>query len=86
MSIADELRAKLEQTGLAYREIQCYGRQIVVTTKGEATAREWASLLSKFSTVRGIVPSMDRHKSPTKGTNLNPQMVKVWRVFAAIQT
>lgn len=81
---ADVLRTKLEQVGLPYRSIQCYGSQIVITSKGENTVRKWASLLAKFSTVRGLVQSYDEHSNPTTGTCLKPQRVKVWRVFATI--
>jgi len=84
MTIQQDMKQKLESVGLPYKEVQCYGRQIVITSHCRDTAEKWAHLLSKFSTFRGITECLDDTKE-NKGTCLLPTKVKVWRTFAAIQ-
>jgi len=54
MTIQEKMQAKLEQVGLPYKKINCYGRQIVVTSLCEDTARKWVTVLGKFSKVKGL--------------------------------
>jgi hypothetical protein len=84
--IQQQMKATLEKTGLPFREIEVYGRQIVVTSGCEDTARKWASLLGKFAKVRGITHSVDERKTPVpyQGSMMQMKYVPVWRTFAAI--
>jgi len=78
------MRDLLAKAGIPYREIQCYGMQIVITTKGEASAKRWAALVAKFARVKRVLRSCD-YARENKGTVLRPSMVTVWRVFATIE-
>lgn len=82
-SIQSVMKEKLEKAGLPYKKIEVYGRQIVVTTYGEETARRWFLLLANFAKVKGPLESLDLAKEQ-KGTNLNQSYVKVFRVFGTI--
>jgi hypothetical protein len=84
MSIQARMQQKLEQIGLPYKQIEVYGRQIVVTSTCRATADKWASLIGKFATFRGVTESIDYCKEQ-KGTCLLPTTTKVWRTFGAIK-
>lgn len=77
------LLEKLKQAGIPYKEIEVYGSQIVVTVLSRDTANKWATLLVKFSKVRGITESMDYNKE-NKNTVMLPSAHKVWRVFATV--
>lgn len=81
--LAKKMQAKLEQAGIPHKEIQCYGDQIVVTAWSRNAADKWASLLSRFATVRRIVETIDCDKVNTN-TTLRPSTHKVVRVFARI--
>ena len=83
MTHAEKMQAKLAELPLPSKEIRCYGRQIVITSHCRDTAEKWAHVLSRFSTVRGIVKALDDAKE-NKGTCLRPTKVTVWRTFAAI--
>lgn len=83
MTPQQRMTARLETVGLPYKEIRCYGAQIVVTAWSRAAAEKWASVLGHFSKVRGVIQSYDNAKE-NKGTMLKPSMVTVWRVFARI--
>ena len=84
MTLQTRMKASLESTGLPFKEIQVYGRQIVVTSHCRDTADKWASLLGQFAKVRGTTKSLDYAKE-NKGTCLLPTVVQVYRTFAAIQ-
>jgi hypothetical protein len=79
----ERMTTTLAKAGIPYRGINCYGQQIVVTTKGEATARKWAELLARVATVRGVLKSVDYAKE-NRNTVLKPTTIEVWRVFARI--
>lgn len=84
-SIQQQMKATLESTGLPYKQIECYGSQIVVTANSEDAAIKWGSLLEKFSRVRRTAfESMDEAVTQ-KGTCLNRTYVKVWRTFATVR-
>lgn len=83
MTVQLKLKATLENAGIPYKEINCYGRQIVITSRSSKAANKWAVLLAKFATVRGVVKASDEAKE-NKKTVLNPSVVKVWRTFATI--
>jgi hypothetical protein len=85
MTVQAQIKALLSKSGIPAKEIEVYGSQIVITSAGEASARKWAALIAKFAKIRGVIEAYDEVKQPTTGTCLHPQMVKVWRVFAAIQ-
>ena len=77
------LQAKLESLGLPYKEIKVYGSQIMVTAWGEATANKWHSILSKFTTSRCPVRSVDYNKV-NEGTCLLPSTHEVWLIGGTI--
>lgn len=79
----EQLKATLAKAGIPAKKIDVYGSQIVVTAWSRAAADKWASLLSKFSTVRGVVQSYDHDKVNTN-TVLRPSSHTVWIVGAYI--
>lgn len=81
--VQQEFKAKLEQVGLPFKAVECFGSQIIVTAQSRDTADKWASLLSRFSKVKGIVETFDYAKV-NKNTALLPSRVKVWRTYATI--
>lgn len=82
-TLQDQMKATLKKTGLPYKEIEVYGRQIVVTCWSRDAADKWSHLLARFAKVRGITHDMDEAKQ-NKGTVMRPTMIEVWRTFAAI--
>lgn len=83
MTPQEKMKAKLEQSGIPFKEVSCYGSQIVITAWSDGAAKKWAMLLAKFSTVRGTVKSTAECKE-NKNTVLLPSVVDVWRVFARV--
>jgi hypothetical protein len=83
MTPQQQIKAKLAAVGIPYKEINCYGSQIIVTAWSRDAASKWASLLGKFSTVKNVVKSVDYAKK-NKNTVLLPSVVTVWRVWATI--
>lgn len=77
------MKAKLEASGLPYKEVECYGSQIVVTCWSRDAADRWALLLARFAKFLGITQSVDYAKE-NRGTCLLPTTVDVWRAFARI--
>ncbi len=75
------MKAKFEQCGLPYKQIEVYGAQIVVTAWSRKAAERWADLIAKFATVRGVIESIDYNAENTN-TVMLPSSHKVWRVFA----
>jgi hypothetical protein len=69
---------------LPFKKIEClYASNIVITSHSLKTAKKWASILAKFSTVKGVIESTDEAKI-NKGTSLLPTKVKVWRTYSTI--
>jgi hypothetical protein len=83
MSLQETMKQKLESVGLPYKEIKCYGSQIMITAHSEGAAKQWAGILAKFSRVRGMVTSVD-HAKVNKNTVMKPSLVQVWRVWSTI--
>lgn len=83
MTIQKQMKAQLENAGLPFREVKCYGSQIVVTSLSRDAANKWALLLAKLATVRGITESVDYAQRNTN-TVLHPSTVRVWRTFARV--
>lgn len=82
-TVQEMMKTTLLRSGIPAKGINVYGNQIVVTAWSLTAANKWASLLTKFATVRGTVESMDYCKE-NKNTVMLPSAVKVWRVFARI--
>ena len=77
----EKMQAKLKQVGLPYKQIEVYGRQIVITTHSRSAAEKWALTLSpKVAKLRGITENYDRAKK-NKNTVMLPTRVKVYRAF-----
>ena len=83
MSAHDQLKAALARTGVPHKKIDCYGRQIVVTSGCKDTADKWASVLSGFAKVHAVIESLDE-ASVQRGGCLNRTYVRVWRTYARI--
>lgn len=83
MTPQQKIKATLEKSGIPYKNIDCYGSQIVVTSYSVEAAKKWASLLGTFAKVRGITKSKDEAVE-NKGTCLLPTMIDVHRTFAVI--
>ena len=88
MTTQQKIKATLETAGLPFRDIQCYGTQIVVTSQSDEAARKWAVLLGKFAKVRGITKSLDERKvaieQPHNVSTMDAKYVQVFRTFAVI--
>lgn len=78
----ERMKAMLRQVDIPAREIKVYGSQIVITCTSVRSAEKWASVLSKFATVRAIArESLDE----TNGSGPNEKhYVKVWRTWATL--
>jgi uncharacterized membrane-anchored protein len=84
MSKQGELKAVLEKTGIPHKDIEVYGRQIVITSWSEDAANKWAHLLSQFAKVRGVIPAIDYAKK-NKNTVMLPTTINVFRTFAVMR-
>lgn len=82
--LQQQMKAKLEQLGVPFKQVECYGSQIVVTSHCRETADRWAALLSRFSRVKGVIETYD-DAVINRNTVLLPSKVKVFRTFAVIQ-
>jgi len=78
MTKQQEMKSKLEQIGLPYKEVECYGSQIVVTAHSVESANKWAMILSRFAKVRrAALESLEQ--------TVERKYVKVWRTYAVIE-
>lgn len=80
LSPAKLLQAKLAEVDIPARDINCYGRQIMITTAGEESARRWADLVGKFSAVQSVTQGMDDIRNVAGSL----RHIKVWRVWATV--
>ena len=83
MTTQQQIQAKLEQIGLPYSEIKCYGSQITIECGSDEAGRKWAGVLSRFATVKGMIESIAYNKV-NRGTYLRPTTHKIWRVYATL--
>jgi hypothetical protein len=83
MTIQQQIKAKLAETGLPHKEIQVYGSQIVITAWSRDAAAKWGAVIAKFAKIKGIIEAIDYDKKNTN-TVLRPSTHNVWRVFATI--
>jgi hypothetical protein len=84
MALQSKMKAALEKVGLPALEIDCYGSQVTITSKGRDTAEKWAMLLGKFcAKVRAPRESVEYCKK-NRGSNLLPSRYTVWRVWGTI--
>ncbi len=83
MTIQQQLRDAMAKSGIAHKEIEVYGSQIVVTAWSRDAAVKWADLIAKFATIRGVIESMD-YNAENRNTVMLPSAHKVWRVFARV--
>jgi hypothetical protein len=80
-----QMKAKLAQAGIAYKEISCYGRQIVVTSWSRDAADSWAQLLGQFAKVRAVIEALDERHDAKPGALGGRKYVPVFRTFAALE-
>lgn len=83
--ISARIKAKLSQSGIPAKEIKVLGTNIIITAWSEDAAKRWASLLANFSTIRGIVKSIDDNVSNKPGQCVGRKYHDVWRTFAVIE-
>lgn len=83
MTPHQKFEAKLAETGIPHKEINCYGSQVMITTGGEDSARQWASVLANFAKVNNVWESIDQTKATAKEI-ADRKYVKVWRVWATL--
>ncbi len=79
-----KIKSRLEASGIPFKQVECYGSQIVVTAHCRNAAERWAALLGQFAKVRGVIESVDEAVEQ-KGTCLARTYVSVWRTYAAIK-
>lgn len=77
------MKALLAKVGVPFKEIECYGSQIVITAWSRDAAEKWAGVLARFATYRGTVQSVDYNKI-NRGTVLRRTAHDVWRVYARL--
>jgi hypothetical protein len=82
MTPQEQMKAQLEALPLPRREVQVYGRQIVITCHSEQAARKWGGVLAKFATVKGYTKAFEPNKEQ-HGTRLIERHEE-HRVFARI--
>lgn len=83
--IQQQMKETLGRCGVPAKNIDCYGSQIVITALSRDAANKWVSVLSNFSRVRGVTESIDAAVE-NKGSSLLPTTIRVFRVFAVIET
>ena len=83
MTSQQQIAATLAKSGIPAKEIKVYGSQIMIVAWSRGAADKWASLISKFAKVRGVVKSYDHDKINTN-TVLRPSSHDVWLVAATI--
>lgn len=83
MSAQQKIKELLGKAGIAHKEIQVYGSQIVVTCWCEDAAKKFSDVIAKFANIRGIIKSLDENKDNEKRINMK-KYHEVYRVFATI--
>ncbi len=83
MSIQEQMKAKLLDSGIPAKQINVYGSQIVITALSRNTIMRWTTLLSRFASIKAVKESVDYTKE-NQNTVLRPTTIKVWRVWATI--
>ena len=82
-SLQERMQAKLSEAGIAFKRIHVYGNQIMITAWSDDAAQRWADLLSKFSTINGVIRSLDENLDQPAG-QWNREFHQVWRISATI--
>jgi len=77
-SLQAQIKDKLSGLGIAHKEIQVYGSQIVVTCWGREAADKFAGVISSFAKIRAVVDALDPYADGSRKYH------NVVRVFAAI--
>lgn len=84
MTAQEKMQAGLEALGLPFKEIKCYGSQIMVTAISEGTARKWHSVLFGLSPERLRMGEGLDYNKENRNSVLVPTAHKVWRVWASL--
>ena len=83
MTTQEQMAKTLKRTGIASKEIRCYGNQIMITALSLEAANQWVVILRQIGRVRRPTESMDENK-----VNHDPRRSKsyhrVWRVWATV--
>ncbi len=83
MSIQAQIRATLERSGIPHKRIECYGRQIMITSWSLEAANKWAALIQQFAKLRGVVHSRETNTEQT-GRRLH-ESHEVWLTAGMIE-
>lgn len=83
MSLQEQMKATLEQTGIPAKEIKCYGSQIMIICMGRDTARKWDTLLRHFCRTVRSGPTVQYNKQ-NRNTVLRPTRHKAWSVWGTV--
>jgi hypothetical protein len=78
-----KMQEKLARVGIPALSIEVYGSQIVVKAPSWSSAERWSSLLSKFATVRGVVP-INNPKDERRGDHGYRVIRRFWLVGAYV--
>lgn len=77
------LEGLLNEIGIKFKEIQCYGQQVVITCWSQGEAEKAATVLKKGSfKIRGIIKSLDENKNQSKRKTIHKTYHTVYKVFA----
>lgn len=82
--IQDAIKGTLAKAGIPYKQIECYGNQIVVTAWSQDAADRWTLLLASFARVRGQTKSLDEKAGAKPNSSPSQKYVPVVRVFAVV--
>ncbi len=77
------LKAHLERSGIAYKSVEVYGRQVVVTAFSADASAKWHQLLNHICAKVRVVETVESARE-NMGTNLKPTMVKAWLIGGMI--
>ena len=78
-----KMHARLSMIGVPFKEIECFGKQIIVTTVSLDSSKKWQQLLRRFAkVVRRPCRSIDDAKNSGEGYGKKTQLV--WRVSATV--
>ncbi len=84
-TVQEQMRATLEASGLPYKRVNVYGRQIVVTAWSRDAAIQWGSLLAKFARVLRVGLESKDYNQENEGSNLCPTTHPVWLTYARVE-
>ena len=83
MTLEQKIKQRLEQFKIPHREIKVYGSQITVETYGREAAEKFASVITNFAKIRGLIETTVDAKE-NQGSVMNPTKIRIYRLYARI--